>query len=84
MTWNTPAASDGAVTHYTLIVQSPDDPAFFRQIELEDPTAVQYVVTPVRPASNYECCLTVRTSLGDSPFSCSSAVTDEDGKCVRG
>ncbi len=82
VTWDTPHTSDGNVMHYTLIVQSPDDSSFFRQMEIVDTNAVQYIVGGVTPATTYECCLTVRTNLGDSPFSCASNTTLEDSECA--
>ncbi len=82
VTWNAPHSSDGNVMQYTIIVQSPDDLSFFRQRDIVDSNAIQYIVDGVTPATTYECCLTVRTDLGDSPFSCASNTTNEDSECV--
>ena len=74
---------DASVVEYTVIVRSPDDPLFFRQITVPG-TDMEYTVSGLVPATTYECCITVTTTNGDSPFTCGTAITDEDSKCPQG
>ena len=73
---------DGAIEEYTIICRSPDnDPQYFNQVTVPG-TNTEYTVSGVTPATTYECCITMRTTNGDSPFNCSLATTDEDGRYI--
>ena len=79
MSWDAYDDGDGSVNSYTVICRAPANPLYFMQTTISG-TLTQYTVSGVNPATTYECCITVSTSNGDSPFTCSSATTDEDSK----
>ena len=71
-----------SVTQYTIILRSPDNPLFFRQI-LVPGSNDDYTVPDVIPATTYEACITVTTTDGDSPFVCANNTTAEDSKYLQ-
>ena len=80
--WNPPQYDprDGTVEEYTIVCRSPNDnPLYFSQMIVPG-TNLEYTLSEVTPATTYECCITVRTTNGDSPFICANATTEEDSK----
>ena len=83
ISWDHYDAGPGqSVTQYTIILQSPDSPLFFRMIPVPGSND-NYTVSDVIPATTYEACITVTTTNGDSPFVCANNTTAEDSKHLQ-
>ena len=70
---------DGNISNYTIVCRSPDDRTYFQQVVVDGST-MQYTIEGATPFTTYECCITVKTSNGDSPFACADDRTDQDSK----
>ena len=78
--WNQPEEDpgDGTISHYIILcgfgdgdsLQPRDVSASTRSLQL----------TGLRPFTTYKCCVSAQRTNGNSPESCSSAVTPQDGE----
>ena len=72
---------DGTILHYTIVCRFGDDDSLPPRNSSASSQSLQ--LTDLHPFTNYNCCVSVQRTNGDSPESCSSETTAEDGKFVH-
>ena len=69
---------DGTILQYSIVCRFGDDDSLPPFNSSASSQSLQ--LTDLHPFTNYNCCVSAQRTNGDSPESCSSEATPEDGK----
>ena len=72
---------DGTILHYSIVCRFGDGDSLPPRNTPASSQSLQ--LTNLHPFTNYNCCVSVQRTKGNSPESCSSETTPEDGKFVH-
>ena len=81
--WEPPEENprDGTILHYSIVCRFGDGDSLPPFNSSASSQSLQ--LTDLHPFTNYNCCVSAQRANGDSPESCSSETTAEDGKFVH-
>ena len=68
---------DGTIFHYSIVCRFGDDDILPPLNSSASSQSLQ--LTNLHPFTNYNCCVSAQRTNGDSPESCSTKTTPEDG-----
>ena len=69
---------DGTILQYSIVCRFGDSDSL--PLSNSSASSQSLQLTDLRPFTNYNCCVSVQRTNGNSPESCSSETTPEDGK----
>ena len=69
---------DGTILHYSIVCRFGDGDSLPLRNSSASSQSLQ--LTDLHPFTNYNCCVSAHRTNGNSPESCSSETTPEDGK----
>ena len=69
---------DGTILHYSIVCRFGDDDSLPPFNSSASSQSLQ--LTDLCPFTNYNCCVSAQRTNGNSPESCSSETTPEDGR----
>ena len=75
--WTPPTIPNGAILTYTLIYAPIDEPGLARDI-ISSGNDTDFVLTELRPFTNYTLSISASTSAGEGPSDTVFAMTTED------